>query len=51
VHNPFSVGKQVNIEWNGQILETTGALYRITYKDYSADWDEWVDASRIRPAR
>ena len=54
-NNPFSVGNKVNIEWNGQwwdgqILETNGALYRITYEDYGADWDEWVDASRLRSA-
>ena len=50
--NPFSVGKKVLIEWNGQwwagsILEMNGDMYRITYEDYSADWDEWVDASRL----
>ena len=51
--NPFSVGKKVLIEWNGQwwagsILEMNGDMYRITYEDYSADWDEWVDASRLK---
>ena len=35
----------------GRILETNGLLYRITYEEYSADWDEWVDASRLRSAR
>ena len=51
--NPFSVGQKVIIEWNGQwwsgsILEVNGDMFRITYEDYSADWDEWVDASRLK---
>ena len=51
--NPFSVGQKVLIEWNGQwwlgfILEINGDMYRMTYEDYSADWDEWVDASRLK---
>ena len=55
VNNPYSVGQQVKIEWNGQwydgqILEVNGESYRITYDNYSADWDEWVDPSRLKSA-
>ncbi|RJU83967.1 MAG: hypothetical protein DWC05_07500, partial [Candidatus Poseidoniales archaeon] len=51
-NNPFSVGQHVKIEWNGhwfagQILETNGDQYRITYTDYGSEWDEWVDTSRL----
>ena len=51
--NPFSVGRKVLIEWNGQwwlglILEINDDMYRITYEDYTADWDEWVDDSRLK---
>lgn len=49
----FSVGRKVLIEWNGQwwlglILEINDDMYRITYEDYTADWDEWVDDSRLK---
>ena len=52
-NNPFSVGQQVKIEWNGswwngQILEINDDQYLITYNDYSSDWDEWVDTSRLQ---
>ena len=52
-NNPFNVGQQVKIEWNGswwdgQILEINDDKYLITYNDYSSDWDEWVDASRLK---
>ena len=52
-NNPFNVGQQVKIEWNGswwdgQILEINGDQYLITYNEYSSDWDEWVDASRLK---
>ena len=51
-NNPFRVGQHVKIEWNGQwwdgqILETNGDQYRITYTDYGSEWDEWVDTSRL----
>ena len=51
--NPYSVGQQVNIEWNGQwfagqILEVKDDAYFITYHNYGAEWDEWVDASRLQ---
>ena len=52
-NNPFSVGQHVNIEWNGQwydghILETNDDQYRITYRDYGPEWDEWVETSRLK---
>ncbi|MDP6866144.1 MAG: Tudor-knot domain-containing protein, partial [Candidatus Poseidoniaceae archaeon] len=52
-NNPFNVGQQVKIEWNGnwwdgQILEINEDLYHITYTDYSSDWDEWVGVSRLK---
>ncbi len=54
-NNPFSVGQHVKIEWkgnwwDGQILEINDDLYRITYENHSADWDEWVDSSRLKSA-
>ena len=52
-NKPFSVGQLVKIEWNGQwydgqILETNGDQYRITYRDYGPEWDEWVETSRLK---
>jgi len=48
-------GERVEVEWQGNwyravILETRGARYRIHYLGYGAEWDEWVDAARLRHA-
>jgi hypothetical protein len=44
---------RVEVEWQGEwypatVLEVRGARYRIHYLGYGSDWDEWVDASRLR---
>jgi hypothetical protein len=48
-------GARVEVEWQGDwypavILETRGAQYKIHYVGYGAEWDEWVEAARLRRA-
>lgn len=43
----------VSVEWHGTwypatVLAVRGARYLIHYDGYDADWDEWVDATRLR---
>lgn len=45
--------ERVEVVWEGQwypatILEVRGARYRIHYVGYGPEWDEWIDASRLR---
>ena len=45
--------ERVEVEWEGRwypatILEVRGAKYRIHYLGYGSEWDEWVDATRLR---
>jgi uncharacterized caspase-like protein len=47
--------ERVEVEWQGNwyravILETRGAKYKIHYLGYGAEWDEWIDAARLRRA-
>jgi hypothetical protein len=47
------MGERVEVEWEGDwypatILEVRGSKYRIHYLGYGAQWDEWVDAERLR---
>jgi len=49
----FAVGDSVNILWNGawypgKILAVSGTRYRVHYDGYSASWDEWVTAPRLK---
>lgn len=47
-------GDKCDVEWNGswwqgQILEVKGSKYKIHYVGWGANWDEVVDAKRLRP--
>lgn len=47
-------GSPVHVWWQGdwyaaQVLQTRGALTKITYTGYDRSWDEWVDNLRLRP--
>lgn len=45
--------ERVEVEWQGDwypavVLENRGAKYKIHYVGYGAEWDEWIDAARLR---
>jgi uncharacterized caspase-like protein len=47
------MNERVEVEWEGDwyaatILEAKGLKYKIHYTGYGADWDEWIDAARLR---
>ena len=49
----LAVGDRVDIEWKGfwfegRVLEVNGDQYKVHYDGYSAVWDEWVPADRLR---
>lgn len=37
--------------WNGRITAVQNGRYRVTYDGFGPEWDEWVDATRIRLPR
>jgi uncharacterized caspase-like protein len=44
---------RVEVEWENNwypatILEKKGSRYKIHYIGYGAEWDEWIDAARLR---
>jgi len=46
-------GERVEVEWEGDwypatILEVRGSKYKIHYLGYDTEWDEWIDATRLR---
>ncbi|MFW9257753.1 hypothetical protein [Nostoc sp. CALU 546] len=48
----FEAGDAVRILWKGkwyqgQVLEVSNDLYKITYDGYDSSWDEWVEPSRV----
>lgn len=48
-----AVKEEVEVEWENNwypatILEVKGSRYRIHYLGYGAEWDEWIDAGRLR---
>lgn len=50
----WKAGDRVDINWHGgwhqgRVLSVTGALYRVHYLGWGANWDESVPASRLRP--
>jgi hypothetical protein len=51
--NQLRPGDSVQVEWGGQwwkatVLRAENGRYSISYTGYGSEWDEWVDASRIR---
>jgi hypothetical protein len=47
------INARVEAEWEGDwypatILEVRGSKYRIHYLGYGTEWDEWVEAERLR---
>ncbi len=49
----YAVGEAVTILWKGswypgKIIAVNGAQYKVHYDNYSASWDEWVTASRLK---
>jgi hypothetical protein len=47
------MSERVEVEWEGDwypatILEARGAKYKIHYLGYSTEWDEWIEAARLR---
>lgn len=49
----FAAGEAVNILWKGswypgKIIGVNGAQYKVHYDGYSASWDEWVTAARLK---
>lgn len=49
----YAAGQKVEVEWEGdwyaaRILQVRGGLFLIHYQDYGEEWDEWVEAKRIR---
>jgi hypothetical protein len=52
-HANSRIGERVEVEWAGDwypatILEVRGSKYKIHYLGYDTDWDEWIDAARLR---
>lgn len=50
-----AVGTRVEIEWSGswypgRILRAGNGRYLVSFDGYGSNWDEWVDASRLRAA-
>jgi hypothetical protein len=48
-----TISGRVEVEWENNwypatILEKKGSQYRIHYIGYGSEWDEWVDAARLR---
>ena len=48
----FQTGDSVRILWKGiwyqgQVLEVSNNLYKITYDGYDRSWDEWVEPFRV----
>lgn len=49
-----AVGAPVDVEWNGgwypaTVLAERDGIHQIHYDGYTAVWDEWVAARRVRP--
>lgn len=49
----FKAGQGVRAEWKGawynaRVTEVKGGRYLISYDGYGKEWDEWVDAARLR---
>lgn len=47
------MNERVEVEWENEwypatILEVKGSKYKIHYLGYGAEWDEWVEAARLR---
>ena len=52
-NNPYSVGEQIKVEWEGQwwdatILDINGDNHLIHYAGFDSSWDEWVGTERIQ---
>lgn len=48
-----AAGSKVEVKWGnawypGRILRADGGRYLVSYDGYGSNWDEWVDATRIR---
>ncbi len=56
VNRTYERGERVQIYWgnrwwDGRIVEVVGSgQYRISYDGWDSEWDETVDASRLRPS-
>lgn len=49
----YAAGARVEIAWSGgwypgKILRAENGRYLVSYDGYGSNWDEWVDASRLR---
>lgn len=52
LHNP-SRGQRVEVEWHGswwpgEVLHSRAGLTKIHYLGWGPEWDEWVEAPRLR---
>lgn len=50
---PWKKGDKLEIRWGGQwykgeVLEVNGESYKVRYDGYSAAWDEWATAEKLR---
>jgi len=53
-HTVYTKGQNVDIFWGsswwpGAVVNVDGARYLAHYDGYTAVWDEWVTAERLRP--